>query len=404
MATGTDGSEDAPHPAGPTPNRGERREPAVIDTTAEEVRIETAAEDETGEEAPAPAHEPRESRPQPPRTPPGISLQRVLPWFAVALAGLALLIAGGLGAHLFVTTDGAIVDLRSATAALQTRTAGLDQKIAATADSAATLPALDRRVAALEAATQAATASLDSLKSEMAKAVARAEAPAPAAAPAPAREVDLTALEQRIAAIEARLQPLATAVAASKADVSADQDNIRKAVSASDAAALVVVAQSLLGELDRGMPFAAEVAAAEALGANPDRIAALRPVADKGVPTAAALAESFAPLAAPILTGTQSKEPQGILDRLERGASGLVRVRPVGAPTGDDPTALIARIEGALGHGDVAAAVSAWEQLPAAAKTVTGDWASAARARVAADSAAHALLADAIDRLGRSKS
>jgi hypothetical protein len=402
MATGTDGSEDAPHPAGPTPNREGKREPAVIDATAEEMRSETAAEEESAEEAPAAAHEPQESRPQPPRTPPGISPQRLLPWFAVALAGLALLIAGGLGVHLFATTDGAIVDLRSATAALQTRTAGLDQKTAATADAVATLAALDRRVAALEAAVKASTASLASLQSETEKAVSLAEAAAPAAAAAP--QVDLAPLERRIAAIEAQLQPLAAAVAASKTEVSADQDNVRKAVSSSDAAALVVVAQSLLGALDRGAPFASEVTAAETLGANPDRIAALQPVAGKGVPTAAALAESFAPLAAPILTGAQSKEPQSILDRLERGASSLVRVRPVGAPTGDDPAAIIARIEDALGRGDVAASVSAWDQLPAPAKSVTGDWASSARARVEADSAAHALLADAIDRLGRSKS
>ena len=206
---------------------------------------------------------------------------------------MALLIAGGLGAHLFATTDGAIVDLRSATAALQTRTAGLDQKIAATADAAATLAALDRRVAALEAAMQGRDGKPRRAAERNREGGFARRGRGAGAAPAPAPQVDLTPLERRIAAIEARLQPLAAAVAASKADVSADQDNVRKAVSASDAAALVVVAQSLLGALDRGAPFASEVAAAETLGADPDRIAALQPVAGKGVPTAAALAEFF---------------------------------------------------------------------------------------------------------------
>jgi hypothetical protein len=398
MATGTDGSgEDAAHPAGPTPNREGRREPAVIDAKAEEVGIATAATaEETAEESP---DEPEESRAPMPRPLRSISLQRVLLWVAVALGGLALLIAAGLGTHLFVTTDGAIVDLRSATAALQAEVTKLDQKTAAAA-STADLATLDGRVAVLETTLKATTASLAALQGATETAVAGTSVPAPAPAP----QVDLTPLEQRIAAIEARLVPLAAAVAASKVDVSADQDSLRKAVSASDAAALVVVAQSLRGALDRGAPFAPEVAAAATLGADPDRIAVLQPVAGKGVPTAAALAESFAPLAAPILAGTQSKEPQSILDRLERGASSLVRVRPVGEATGNDPAALVARIEGALGHGDVAAAISAWDQLPAPAKSVTGDWASDARARVAADAAAQAILAAAIDRLGRSKS
>lgn len=399
MVTGTDGNgEDAARPAGPTPNREARREPAVIDAKAEEVGFATAATaQESAEESPNAADEAEEPPAPMPRPLRSISLQRVLLWVALALGGLALLTAAGLGTHLFVTTDGAIVDLRSATAALQAEVTKLDQKTAAPAN-AADLAALNGRVAALETTLKATTAGLTALQGATETAVAGTSTPA--AVP----QVDLTPLEQRIAALEARLQPLAAAVAASKVDVSADQDSLRKAVSASDAAALVVVAQSLRGALDRGAPFAPEVAAAATLGADPDRIAVLQPVAGKGVPTAAALAKSFAPLAAPILTGTQSKEPQGILDRLERGASSLVRVRPVGAATGNDPAALVARIEDALGHGDVAAAISAWDQLPAPAKNVTGDWASDARARVAADAAAQAILAAAIDRLGRSKS
>ncbi|HEX3969906.1 MAG TPA: hypothetical protein VHX19_01210, partial [Stellaceae bacterium] len=303
--------------------------------------------------------------------------------------------------------------------------------------------ALQQRMTTLEAATRAASDKLASLQAESQKTAVGA----PVAA-APSQQVDLGPLQQRITSIESQLQPLAAnvanlqtqfqpltsnvanlqtqiqpmvanvanlqsqlqplaaAVAASKADVSASQDVVRKAVSASDAAALVVVAQSLVGALDRGASFASEVAAAQALGAGADRIGTLQPLAAKGVPTAEALADAFAPLAAPILTGSTQKEPKGLLDRLTRDASSLVRVRPVGAAaaTGTDPASIVARIEGALAQGDIAGALSTWDQLPAAAKSVTGDWANAAKARVAADTAAHALLADAIDRLGRPKS
>lgn len=408
MATEKNGSEDDRHPTGPTPNREGRREPTVIDATAEEVASEASSnnrpsEDETVGEESTEAPEPRPSRARPPRAPPAaLSLYRVLPWVAVLLAGFAVLLAGGVGAHLFVTTDGAIVDLRKATATLQTHDAEFEKRLAATAKSAAGLARLERRVASLESAMQSATARLAALRSETKKAISLAQARPPAAAPAP--QVDLAPLKRRIAAIAAQIQPLAAAIAASKANVSANAANVRKAVAASNAAALVVVSQSLIDAIDRGAPFASEVAAAQALGADPDQIAALRPVAPTGASTAAALAESFAPLAAPILTGAKSKQPRGLLERLERDASSLVRVRPVGAPRGDNPTALIAQIEDALGHGDVAAALSAWNQLPATAKKVTGDWASAARARLKADTAAHALLADAIQRLGRSKS
>jgi hypothetical protein len=399
MAPEADGDEDAHPPAAPNPYREGRRESAVIDASAEEAGDAVSRETELRAQEAAAEEEAPDAREPAPRPPP--PPQRVLPWAALSLAVVGLLFAVGVGFHVFDTTDGAIVDLRAATASLQKSQAQLDQKSTGASDEAAAFAALERRVAALEDATKAASANLAALQSDTQKAVSLAEAPPPA----PAQQVDLGPLEQRIADLEAKLQPLAASVAASKADVNASQDIVRKAVTSSDAAALVVVAQALVGALGRGAPFASEVAALQALGADPQQIAALQPVAAKGVPTAAALAQSFAPLAAPILTGASEKQPQGLLDRLERDASSLVRVRPFGAaaPEGTDPAALVARIEGALAEGDVVGAVAAWDQLPPPAKNVTGDWASAAAARVAADAAAQTLLTDATDRLGRAK-
>jgi hypothetical protein len=60
-----------------------------------------------------------------------------------------------------------------------------------------------------------------------------------------------------------------------------------------------------------------------------------------------------------------------------------------------------ARIRRALERGDVAAALQAWNSLSDAGKAASADWAARARARLAAQEAARAILAEASERLSR---
>ena len=60
--------------------------------------------------------------------------------------------------------------------------------------------------------------------------------------------------------------------------------------------------------------------------------------------------------------------PSGFLERLQANASRLVRISPVNAPPGDTPSDVLARIEVAAAHADIAAALADIGKLPQAAR------------------------------------
>src|SRR5208282_116167 len=99
--------------------------------------------------------------------------------------------------------------------------------------------------------------------------------------------------------------------------------------------------------LDAGAPFAAELAALARLGADGAKLAALKPYADAGAPTAGALAVSFAKVA-PSLVAAATPASGGLMDRLLDDMRKLVRVRKVGEAAGVDADALTARMSAAL--------------------------------------------------------
>jgi hypothetical protein len=80
-------------------------------------------------------------------------------------------------------------------------------------------------------------------------------------------------------------------------------------------------------------------------------------------------------------------------------ADKVVTVRPVNAPETAGVTGLVGRIEQALGRGDVAAAVTAWEALPEPSRRLSEEWGRQAKARAEADAAAQAIVSDAVAAL-----
>jgi hypothetical protein len=86
--------------------------------------------------------------------------------------------------------------------------------------------------------------------------------------------------------------------------------------------------------------------------------------------------------------------PGGFLDRLQANASNLIRISPVNAPPGDKPSDVLARIEVAAAHADVAAALNEIGKLPDAARHKAAEWVSKATARQKAFAAARAFASD----------
>jgi len=373
------------------------------------------------------------------------------------LAGAALLGALGLGAGLFGAMEaqqssGAIADLRAEVASLRARPGvapspatpatdqlaafeqrltALERRPAATSAPAAPAPDLVKRIEGLEqglrqataarppaaagapvpadiqalvdrlaAVESMATAAGESAKTALQAANRAAEASArPAAAP-----VDLRPLETRLQSLDQRLAAAETEARAAKSEGLAREAPVAALARRSEATSLAVVAQSMGQALDQGAPFEAALTVTASLGADPSKIAPLQTIAKTGAPTTRAIAQLWTAEARAALDATlEPAGDQGWLDRLKAGAARIVRVRPAGEAPGDDPAALIGRIDAALSRGAIGEALAAWNRLPELARAASPGFAEAGRKRMAAEEAVKALTAGAVADIARSK-
>jgi hypothetical protein len=277
-------------------------------------------------------------------------------------------------------------------AALGTRLTALEAQTKSLGDS---LAALNRRVdgvaaTSLSAAKQAdaASAAADAAKSAANTAANNA---AKSSEQKGVQQADVSALAERITALESAVKGLAADNAA------------RQAPRADDTAArLTVAAEALRAAVERGVPYQAEFEAVLSLGADRNAVAPLEPFAAGGVPSPDALAHELAGLV-PALD--QASNPAAgdktFIERLEANAQKLVRVTPVDAPTGTDPTSVVARIAFDASRADIAAALVDVAALPDAAKPLAADWTKKAQAREAAIAASRRIAADALAALSK---
>lgn len=183
---------------------------------------------------------------------------------------------------------------------------------------------------------------------------------APSAAPVTASGYE--DLEVRLASVEASQQRTLSAAGAALA-----------------AAGLAEAAQT-------SRPFEAELAALErVLPLSPDA-RALRPMAETGVPSRAALAAEYADIAARASTAArQPGEGAGIVDRILHALSGIISIRRVGETAGNSPDAVLARAERQADEGDLTGALNTLRALPAGAANAMAPWRARAQQRVALD-------------------
>jgi hypothetical protein len=315
----------------------------------------------------------------------------------------------GLAPRIAVLETGAH-DLTNATAALEKR-----------------LAPLEASVSRLTATSEAAKADFNAARADAAKALGLAGQAAEAARRKPESAETTSAGSQAasadLAPIEGRLDKLEGALAAldkSAADQVSNEDRIAKieaalvapksearaapdtvAVKRDDWVAVAIVAEAVSERLSSGAPYAREQAALARLGADPAKVAALATFAEKGAPTAAALAVEFDKIAPDVLKAASPKSKGGIVAWLMTNMGKVVKISPVGEIAGDDPAALVSQIIAALGRGEIGPALAMWARLPEPARQASQQWAGAARARLGADEAAQGLLGDAIAELAK---
>jgi hypothetical protein len=361
---------------------------------------------------PPPPDVPASPPPEAPRRrtlPPGVS------WLGLATAGVGLVLAVlGLGS-LFMSRDNGVSALEARLAGLELglrelasrapppsadpkaldEVAGRVAKLEAAGaapPSGGGDPALAARVAALETELKALAEAVGVLgrRSDEALAVARE-----ARVRTDAGAAELAELAQKPpAAVErSEIEALANRVAA--------VERSEKAAERADRAVrLALAATALNAAVERGDAFAAELAAAKALDADPKLLAALEPFARSGVPTTATLARQFSALA-PALQAAGAPPPEGVLGRLQLNAEKLVRIRRVDEAPGSDAAAVVARSEAKASRGDLAGAVAELAQLAPNARAPAEAWIKSAQARIAAIDASRRLASDALSGLNK---
>jgi hypothetical protein len=269
-----------------------------------------------------------------------------------------------------------VIEAQRSEPALGNRIAGIEAQAKSLGNDVA---ALQRRVDEIAASGQSAAKQADTALNTAAAAKSASEA----ANKMEVQRGDLDALASRIMALESAVKGLAAATAP-----------------ADRAARFTIAAEALRAAVERGAPYQAELAALRAFGVDQKTTAPLEPFAASGIPSTAVLARELDALM-PALQ--QAAEPESgdatFLGRLKANAEKLVRVTPAGAPVGNDPAAILARIRFDAAHGDIAAALADIDALPDSAKSLAAAWGKKAAAREAALAASRQIASDALAAL-----
>jgi hypothetical protein len=274
----------------------------------------------------------------------------------------------------------AIDDLAARIAGLESKTGRPAASVADPA-TAARVEALDKSLAALRGEFSGLRAQSGNLETAVNEFKA---APSGSAAPP-----DLSAINERIAGIEAAMHAQGSEIA---------QGNARPA---DDAPLRRVVAAALLDvQVRTGDSYPAALAAAKSLAASPDALKPLDDFAASGVPSPAVLCRELLTLVPKLSPPAQENSTTGssLVDRLQAGAAKLVRIERTDTH-GNDRGNVVARVTAAALRNDYHEARRELNTLAPADRAAAQAWIDKANARDAALAASRQFAAEAMTAL-----
>lgn len=140
--------------------------------------------------------------------------------------------------------------------------------------------------------------------------------------------------------------------------------------------------------IDRGKPYAPELAQTRKVAGSIVDLAPLERFSLDGVPTATELRQEFKPIAFKIIDAEEQPQDASIVDRLLAGAKSVVRVRRTNQSADDKSIeAIVGRMETALNEDRLADVVAEAKSLPAPAQAAAQDFIAKVEARDAVDRA-----------------
>ena len=373
--------DDRPEDTGPPAEsvRPKRAGP-TIDLEATEVSGDTANADAGVEPEPAPR--------QPSASP-------MFPVMTAAVAGAAAA-ALVLGVAWFLgwnaawplaapPTDAAAIDgLAARLASVESKTNAPPPAPMPDAAAAARVEQLEKSSASLRTELAAARARSEELAAVVndIKSAPRESSPPP----------DLSAIDERLSQLERTTH-------AQGSEIAQDKQEKQNAKPADDMLLRRVVAASLLDiSVRQGDPYVAALAAAKSLTGDADALKPLDEFAASGLPTPAVLCRellTLVPKLSPPAPENSAADQGSIVDRLQAGASRLVRIERTDA-VGNDRGAVVARVTAAALRNDAAEARRELNTLPSADRAAAQSWIDKVDARDAALAASRQFAADAM--------
>jgi len=271
---------------------------------------------------------------------------------------------------------------------LSSEIGNLKQSVAALAAAppASDSTALEQRIAALEATAKAPaavttdTSAVDALNQKIADLTGQIDQLRGTVSQAEQKVSDTTDIEQRLAEAEKKLNEPRQDVAVAKA----------------------IAAAALKAAIDRGGPFVAELDTFAGVSPDDPTAADLRNFAETGVPSRAELIRQVPDVATAIVDSVNQVDPnQSWSDRLMASAKSLVKVRPVGNIEGESVEAIAARLEDKVKNGDLQGAASEWADLPAEAKQASAAFKQSLEARIRVEDLVGSALSKAVSNTGK---
>ncbi len=291
------------------------------------------------------------------------------------------------------SVDSALQPLEDRIAALENRI----EEVGASADAAPALPAeTETRLDALETAVENTRGDAAGNTEALASLAERLDDVEAALAAVPEPELtaeDLSRLAERVTALEdtdgtALDDRIDAAVAEAMAEARAEQDTRAREISdAADELARVeqrVAARAALARLTAAAESGgAEPAALQDIAAFTDPPEGVDAFAD-GLPTLAALQDSFPDLARAALLAAPPPPDAGVGDRVIGFLRQQTGARSLAPRDGDDPDALLSRAESQLRLGQLADTLETLQALPAESAAVLSEWKAQAQTRLTA--------------------
>lgn len=194
-------------------------------------------------------------------------------------------------------------------------------------------------------------------------------------------------------ALARALQPIDVAIGRVRDDLAIITEREKSREASANRILLSLELANLKRAIDRGAPFAEELARVRQMAPAELDFAPLEPVASTGLATAASLNETFRDTARAILDADQAPTDGngGIIDNLLSSARSVIRVRRTGEVEGDSSEAVVARMEVALKAGNLARVLAEAEKLEGSPREAAAAWLSQIKARLAVEQAIAAI-------------